>query len=61
MATRVGRDRLNALNMLTTALPGTSIVYYGDEVAMRDVNVTREDTLDYYPKLGDVRLLQRTH
>ena len=56
MATRVGRDRVNALNMLTMTLPGTSVVYYGDEIAMQDVDVPLESTQDYYAKKGnDVR------
>ena len=56
MATRVGRDRVNALNMLTMTLPGTSVVYYGDEIAMQDVDVPLERTQDYYAKKGnDVR------
>jgi glycosidase len=31
---------VNALNMLLLTLPGTPLVYYGDELGMKDVNLT---------------------
>jgi glycosidase len=36
VATRVGHDLIDVLNMVTMLLPGTPITYYGDEIGMID-------------------------
>ena len=41
---------VNALNMLLLTLPGTPLVYYGDELGMKDVNLT----VNYCNKLDPV-------
>jgi len=34
-----GSHYVNALNMLLLTLPGTPIVYYGEEIGMKDVSL----------------------
>lgn len=46
VATRMGKDWLNAANMLLLTLPGTPLVYYGDEMGMHDVKILWEETVD---------------
>lgn len=36
ITTRMGESYVNAVNMLLLSLPGTPVVYYGDEIAMVD-------------------------
>lgn len=36
MASRVGEQYVNALNMLLLTLPGTAFTYYGEEMGMHD-------------------------
>ncbi|XP_036334555.1 maltase A2-like [Rhagoletis pomonella] len=35
-ATRIGVNRVNIMTMVTHALPGSSVTYYGDEIGMTD-------------------------
>ncbi|XP_076066771.1 maltase A3-like [Oratosquilla oratoria] len=46
VASRVGTDLVDALNMLTLLLPGTPVTYYGEEIGMQDVYISWEDTKD---------------
>jgi len=39
VATRVGEEAADALNMLLILLPGTPITYYGEELAMTDADI----------------------
>jgi glycosidase len=36
VATRLGHDLVDVLNMVTMLLPGTPITYYGEEIGMVD-------------------------
>ena len=60
VSTRMGSpDWTNAVTMLTTTLPGTTITYYGEEIGMHDVDVAWADTQDPVAKqAGEVRLSQ---
>lgn len=46
VATRVGDELVNAANMLLLTLPGTPVVYYGDEIGMVDGDISYSDTRD---------------
>ena len=46
VATRVGEEFTDHLNMLLLMLPGVSVTYQGEELGMTDTNITWEDTLD---------------
>nr|XP_045597498.1 probable maltase [Procambarus clarkii] len=45
-ATRVGTDLVDALNMMILLLPGTPVVYYGEEIGMEDTAITWNETRD---------------
>ena len=46
----------DAMNILLLTLPGTPTTYYGEELGMRDVVVSFEDTQDPWGKnYGEVR------
>ncbi|XP_028129735.1 maltase A1 [Diabrotica virgifera virgifera] len=42
IASRVGKEKVDALNMLTAVLPGIQITYNGEEIGMEDGEVTCE-------------------
>ena len=46
VASRVNEDRVNAANMLLMLLPGTVFPYYGDEIGMKNVDISFADTRD---------------
>ncbi|RZF35392.1 hypothetical protein LSTR_LSTR013008 [Laodelphax striatellus] len=46
VATRYGVEMTDALNMLVTLLPGTTVTYYGEELGMEDVFVRWDQTVD---------------
>ncbi|XP_076066190.1 maltase A3-like [Oratosquilla oratoria] len=46
VASRLGADLVDALNMLTLLLPGTPVTYYGEEIGMQDADISWEDTKD---------------
>lgn len=46
MASRLGTDRVDMLNVLTTTLPGASVSYQGEELGMTDVWISWKDTVD---------------
>ncbi|XP_075236576.1 maltase 2-like [Lycorma delicatula] len=46
VATRYGTEMVDALNMLVTLLPGTTITYNGEEIGMEDVFVRWDQTKD---------------
>ncbi|XP_036333119.1 maltase A3-like [Rhagoletis pomonella] len=46
VGSRLGADRIDMLNMLTSILPGVSISYYGEEIGMTDVWISWNDTVD---------------
>ncbi|KAM8713406.1 hypothetical protein ACLKA7_013683 [Drosophila subpalustris] len=46
VASRLGRDRVDMLNMLITTLPGASVTYQGEELGMSDVWISWKDTVD---------------
>ncbi|XP_063989158.1 maltase 2-like [Diachasmimorpha longicaudata] len=46
VATRYGRKRADGFLMLSAVLPGTGIIYYGDEIGMEDRNMTFKETVD---------------
>ena len=46
VATRVGEEFTDHLNMLLLMLPGVSVTYQGEELGMTDTHISWEDTLD---------------
>ncbi|XP_011301861.1 maltase 2 [Fopius arisanus] len=46
VATRYGRKRADGFLMLAAVLPGTGVIYYGDEIGMEDRNMTFNETVD---------------
>ncbi|CAG9853864.1 unnamed protein product [Phyllotreta striolata] len=64
VATRLGRERVDLLNMLTGFLPGIQITYYGEEIGMEEVNecaqLHQSNASDCYVYKGDSRDPQRT-
>ncbi|KAG7156608.1 Maltase 2-like [Homarus americanus] len=46
VASRLGTDLVDALNMMTLLLPGTPVTYYGEEIGMENTFVSWEDTQD---------------
>lgn len=46
VGSRLGTDRVDMLNMLTTTLPGASVSYQGEELGMTDVWISWKDTVD---------------
>ncbi|KAH8316609.1 hypothetical protein KR067_011746 [Drosophila pandora] len=46
VGSRLGRDRVDMLNMLTSTLPGASVTYQGEELGMTDVWISWKDTVD---------------
>lgn len=46
ISAKMGQDRAAALNMLLLLLPGTPITYYGEEIAMQNVHVPYEQSVD---------------
>ncbi|XP_062137455.1 maltase A3 [Drosophila sulfurigaster albostrigata] len=46
VGSRLGTDRIDMLNMLTTTLPGASVTYQGEELGMTDVWISWKDTVD---------------
>uniref|UniRef100_A0A6V7LVJ2 alpha-glucosidase n=1 Tax=Bracon brevicornis TaxID=1563983 RepID=A0A6V7LVJ2_9HYME len=45
-STRYGSHRADELSMLAAVLPGTGIIYYGDEIGMEDRKMTYNETVD---------------
>ncbi|KAK7070732.1 hypothetical protein SK128_004086, partial [Halocaridina rubra] len=46
VATRLGKDLVDALNMMSLLLPGTACTYYGEEIGMENTWISWEDTQD---------------
>ncbi|XP_058449988.1 maltase 1-like [Malaya genurostris] len=47
IASRFGRERVEAMALLTLGLPGVAFLYYGDEIGMEDYrDISYEDTVD---------------
>ncbi|XP_022229694.2 maltase A3 [Drosophila obscura] len=46
VGSRLGRDRVDMLNMLIATLPGASVTYQGEELGMTDVWISWKDTVD---------------
>ncbi|KAJ9598138.1 hypothetical protein L9F63_026758, partial [Diploptera punctata] len=46
VATRFGPELVDAMNMITMLLPGTPVVYNGEEMGMEDTDISWRDTKD---------------
>ena len=46
MASRLGVDLIDCLNMILLMLPGTAVTYYGEELGMENTPVSWELTVD---------------
>ncbi|RXG54393.1 Maltase 2, partial [Armadillidium vulgare] len=46
VASRLGTDLVDALNIFILLLPGTPVTYYGEEIGMEDTHISFEDTQD---------------
>lgn len=46
VASRFGTERIDMMNMIDLCLPGASITYNGEEIGMRDVWISWEETVD---------------
>ena len=50
VATRIGKEYINIMNMLNLLLGGTAVIYYGEEIGMEDLprcDLLFEDCKDY--------------
>ncbi|XP_046368722.2 alpha-glucosidase-like isoform X1 [Haliotis rufescens] len=50
VASKMGKDFVNAVNMLLLTLPGTPTTYYGEELGMSDVHVSFDQGQDLQAK-----------
>ena len=58
VATRLGKNYVNAANMMALLLPGTATTYYGEEIGMVDGVIEWSDTKDPYGiKFGQVSIV----
>lgn len=46
VASRFGLERIDMMNIIDLSLPGASITYNGEEIGMKDVWISWEDTVD---------------
>jgi alpha-glucosidase len=46
VASRLGTNRVDSINMILASLPGASVTYNGDEIGMTDVWLSWEETVD---------------
>lgn len=47
IGTRVGKDYIDACQILLLSLPGTPLMYYGDEVGILDADIDKKALLDH--------------
>ena len=50
MTSRKGSVYADALNVMLLTLPGTPTTYYGEEIALNQIQVSYEDTQDPWGK-----------
>ena len=61
VTSRLGLSRSRALQFLNLLCPGVSVMYYGDEIGMEDVDLTQHDAQDgFHRSLQDDRNRART-
>lgn len=63
IASRIGEQKARAINLLNLALPGISVIYYGDEIGMENGILTPEQVRDTFSPLNshdNTRDLERT-
>ncbi|OWF38499.1 maltase A1-like [Mizuhopecten yessoensis] len=61
VATRLGENRARAMAMLLLTLPGTPVIYYGEEIGMTDVHYTFNESRDTFGlRLGKDGYLSKT-
>ena len=61
VTSRLGLPRSRALQFLNLLCPGVSVIYYGDEIGMEDVDLTQHDAQDgFHHSLQDDRNRART-
>lgn len=61
VATRLGKEKARAMAMLLLTLPGTPVIYYGEEIGMTDVSYTFAETQDTFgSRLGEDGYLNAT-
>lgn len=61
VTSRLGLPRSRALQFLNLLCPGVSVMYYGDEIGMEDVDLTQHDAQDgFHCSLQDDRNRART-
>ena len=61
VTSRLGLPRSRALQFLNLLCPGVSVMYYGDEIGMEDVDLTQHDVQDgFHYSLQDDRNRART-
>jgi len=58
VATRVGADKVNIVNMLQLLLPGTAVVYYGNELGMVNGDVSFDLGQDKQPGWDEATYLR---
>jgi alpha-glucosidase len=46
IASRLGQNKVDAVNMILASLPGASVTYNGEEIGMTDVWISWEQTVD---------------
>jgi alpha-glucosidase len=52
LATRLGKEQARVASFLLLTLPGTSFIYYGDELGLENTEFTPEEAVDPYEKYG---------
>ncbi len=60
VASRIGRDAARTAAMMLLTLPGLPFIYYGDELGMTDVPISKEQLRDPFTEPGKGRDGQRT-
>ena len=60
VASRIGRTAARTAAMMLLTLPGLSIIYYGDEIGMTDVEIPKSQSRDPFIGVGNNRDAERT-
>lgn len=60
VASRIGREAAKTAAMMLLTLPGLTVIYYGDEIGMVDVEISKAHSRDPFIGTGNNRDAERT-